>query len=371
LALVDKVGCALIKSVFSKRVNFANIPGIQQVFLPGSNVPLDFVVWFSDTQEAKASDEVYNILQTIPINTVYFIYFSDDELVVANLYGIPRIYESDISSCDASNRLPVFLTMAYLSEYLHVDKEVYQVLDACARPTKVVNPCNKSEYVKIQPETFFEYSGSKGTTCYNNCASLAIALGLYEELQNFTKKIDFGTLISKGAARYGWVVTVERRESFNSGTFLKRAFNGKRSWKVFGCILRSFGLVDGELRADQFGLSYSQFKKMTNIELTDILVRMLYDSLSNEPVSLLTNALAERCKVAKRPLELQLTDLQERYGGEESEWCELELAIATVQFGDQIRLPILEKIYGVDYGVQPYDYTQGVIRTPDPMCEVF
>jgi len=359
--LVDTVASDLLKVSFKTPLDFVQVFEKEPWFMGSNFQPLSYVVEFSDTQDSVSSDSLYNKLNDLPENSYHTSYFSDDGISVHRRDGGTVWLETDISSCDASNGFALFAAVKQLGALHGVGLPLDQLLVQCSRATTVRNPCNREEFLKLLPMSFFEYSGTRLTTVLNNFASLAIALGTFRELCE-TGGGRYSVALTNGALRYGWVLTVEQKKSSNAVTFLKRAFNGRRSWLVYGCILRSFGIVNGTLTPQAFGLEKKVFEGFNYSQLTDTMINTVADSLVNEPPSLLTNAILERCGRATLPEELSISDLQDRYGGEYCEWSELYTAVSDLRFGDVIRLPILESIFSVDYGVSPV--LQGIVE-PD------
>jgi len=359
LCLADNVGADVLKKAFTRPIDLAEVCpttksfGVEDHF----STPPQFIVEFCDCQEASQSDALFKKASQLSEGSFAYYYFSDDGFAVHKYNGRTYVYETDISSCDASNGFAIFASVKQLAKLFKLGFTVDMLLAQCARCTTVHNPCEYTEYVRLLCLFFFEFSGSRLTSVLNNIASVAIALGAYE-LLCLNGDISFTEALIQGALRYGWVLEVAPKESFNAVTFLKRAYNGKRSWKVYGCILRSFGITDGEPCAASFGVTYSEFKLLTDSQKTELLIRQLANSLVNEPGSLLINAVRERAGLSLLPEEVSILDLQERYGGSLFEWEMLRSSILDLSFGDVVRLPILELIYSVDYGVKPvYDDT--------------
>jgi len=371
--LADVVCGPILKAVFRTDVRLDELYKHTRIFIDKSQVliqkerlrdirTLQFTTSFSDCQEPSASDKMFARAASCPTNCAFYFYYSDDGFFVINLEGVIFIFETDISSCDSSNKFALFACVRKMGEALNCTTGVDILLSQCARPTTLFNPDNKSEFVTLQPETFMEYSGTKLTTILNNLASNGVAMGIYEQLCESGVQLNLKSNLERGANRYGWVVTVDERETFNKVTFLKRAYNGTRSWKVLGCIFRSLGTVDGTPRADSFGLSTTEFKKRSHHQLVDILIKQCADQCSNEPGHIIINAIRERAGLPPLREEVSLLDLQDRYGGEEYEWLQLCQEIVDIRFGTVVKLPILELIFNYDYSTVISDITPMVTR---------
>lgn len=348
LPLADILAVEMLKSMMQKRVLVGILPN-------GGN----FYALFSDCQEERRSTEMFLMSKNLRKGDCMYVYYSDDGFFISNFERL-EIFETDISSCDSSNGFPVFACIAFLAKQFGFYDRMLVLLAQCAFPTKVSNPSDPEEYVLLRPETFFEYSGSKLTTVLNNVASLAIAYGTFEMISR--GETDMEACLTLGANSYGWVLDVKRKETFNAVTFLKRAYNGTRSWLTYGCMLRSLGVIDGELTPEKFGLSYAEYRKYTYSELTEILLKQAIKGLVNEPGSVVLNALRERAGLPVGPLEISITDINERYGTEDWEWSVLVNAIHSLKFGDMIRAPVLDKIFNIDYGVSLPPVCYGIAR---------
>lgn len=353
LTLVDKTCVDVCKFFFKQDIYIGTLP-------TGGK----FWAKFKDAQDAPSSDAVFNDARFLAVGDVCFYFYSDDGFLVSNTGGVLEIVETDISSCDASNGFAVFASLYYISSIVGLEGQMRILLSQCTRSTRVVNPDNHGEFVVLEPQSFFEYSGHNATTALNNCASLAIAIGIFKALVADPDR-DLEEACVQGAHRYGWELTTQRKNSFNAVTFLKRAcaISG-RSWKVYGCILRSAGLVDGVPNSTHFGVSYQEFKKAGPIRLAELLLVQLVDGLVGEPGSPVLNALRVRAGYAAYPEEVTIEDLNQRYGTESWEWGALIDSILTLQYGDAITLPVLDKIYHVDYGVEVGEPGQGGVPGP-------
>lgn len=311
-----------------------------------------FTAEFSDSQECDKSTKMFRSMSTLRPFERRYVFFSDDGFFVAKEGVHSFLYETDISSCDASNGFPVFASVFYLAKRLGLGEGAALLLAQCSRPTTIRNPCNKDEYVRLLPETFFEYSGSKLTTLLNNVASLGIAFGTFCRLAS-NDKSTFEECLIQGASAYGWILEVTQKETYNAVTFLKRAFNGTVSWKTYGCIFRSLGLIDGEFSCLKFGLSYLEYRKLSYSDLVDVHLRNAVQGLVNEPGSIVMDALRTRAglSLGNGP-RISVHDLNERYGTASTDWDALIDAILTLRLGDVVFLPVLEQIYCMDYGVK-------------------
>lgn len=363
LALAEVVWPALLKWIFGYTVH-------HEVELGEDKRLIRFEAEYCPTQSAQSSDEMFAAMRNLPNNTVKFVYFSDDGFLTANIDGEHYIFETDFSSCDASNGLAVFTTFHYMARKVFMGEAAKRIISQCARSTKIFNPdaarYGKTEYCVWLPEFFFEYSGNSGTTCYNNIGGVGLFVAIIELMTlRDTYTID-PELIATAAKRYGWKVSVIPRASYNASTFLKRAY-GSRSWLCYGAILRSWGHTDGPAEAEHFGITHREFKHSSTEHLSELLIRQKASELINEPSSPLIEAIRIRAGLQEspRPYVITYEDLAERYGLEKWEWAHLIDSILSLKLGDCITNFALEKIFEVDYGTTPvqdrreYTFTMG------------
>jgi len=313
---------------------------------------LNFIILDCAAQSRKESDLLIHRINSLNNQTLLFVIFSDDGfLVYKDSFGHVAIYETDISSCDSSNGPGVFALAWYVLSRLGSVKTADALISQCARPTKLVNPSNSQEYVVIEPMFLFEYSGSVLTTFLNKLASFSIGFSLYLHILD-NRDVDLSILIPAASRACGWVVTCDKRDTFNQVSFLKRSFSGLVSWKNYGCIFRSLGVFEGAaLTALHFGLTNNEFRSKSMVELFELHLLQRLSAECNEPVSIVLNAWRERCGLSPLPIELPLSSLIERYGGSEFEWADFCSEIHRLQLGVILSHVVLTNIYRVDYSL--------------------
>jgi len=342
LALVDPITPMFLKFIFKKLVLIG--------YIPYNGVDVPFYLLFSDSQAPVDSDLMYNqVVELLQSDGFIYVMFSDDGFFLQVLNQRMSIVETDIASCDASNGFPVFALVYYMATLVGFEHSMAQLLRQCSRPTIIKNP-TASGWFKLWPVFFFEYSGSVLTTILNNVASMCIAVGIYNLLLDNPEASPIDACV-QGASSCGWEITAVERSSMNALTFLKRAYNGKRSWICYGTILRGLGIVKGDLCKEQFGLSKQEFAKLDKKQLFEILLKQTVDGLVNEPASPLINALRERVGYPTTPFVVTYRDLEDRYAAPEWLWPPLISLVSTLKLGDICSLPVLDLIFKVDYGV--------------------
>lgn len=348
-ALVGNVPNELVKFVTSRPFQFKAIDTDSYI---GNIKSMD--AKFSDCATPETSDKLFQEIYNLPEGHFRYNFMSDDGFVAYNNRGIVELYETDISSCDSSNGFAISFILLYIAHRLGYSDDYLVLLAASSRPTTLRNPFEYGEYVKLLSELGFEFSGELTTTAKNNVASICIAFGTYLQLRE-NPGISIKEALEKGAHMFGWLLKVDRRMVGNKMTFLKRAYSedSKRSWLVFGPVLRSFGAVDGKPTAAGFGLTKAAYKKKDYADLTEILIRQKADMLQHEPSSCIMNALRERAYGAHTVEEvISRADICERYDLQEWELAELVDQITSLKFGDVFIGNAIEAIFAMDYGTR-------------------
>lgn len=342
--LLDRVCPDILKKLFKNRVLLSQ-------FWTG----LDLEVWFtfSEAQDPEISKDMYrSILKPRIHNGIEIICFSDDVIGVAYRNGTVTLFEGDISSCDSSNGPAVFGFMYRMIQSLN-PYQADNFVKQCANPTKLENPANPEEFVVLQPEFFFEYSGCLLTTVLNNVAVLLITMGVCELLHENPVRLenDVIELFTKAAELNGWVVTAFTSNVYEKVTFLKRFYDGSESVTALGAILRSLGVFPSGLEASKLGVTTTEFRQMTEEQKLVKSLRVRLDGLVHEPHHLILNAL--RVRAGLQPVEetVPLESLQRRYGHDDYEWYNLVDVLETIQVGDNVHNSLLASIYKMDYGL--------------------
>lgn len=327
-------------------------------YLPNSR-GIRFTISFQDSQESSQSDVMYRRAHSLQPNEVLACYYSDDGFIACrDESGFLTVFETDISGCDSSNGPAVFNTVYAILQSLSLDKgkSMRSSLDAifiqCAMITKFINPSNPREFIFMRPEGFFEYSGSCLTTVLNNVSVVNFFFAYYLALVDNPLSM-FSELVQPAASDVGLLVTCDLWDNFNQNSFLKRAYcvECQRSYKVYGALFRSLGVVDYPLTHLSFGVSNSVFRSSTLDSLFSIHLRQRLDSESNEPVSVVINAFRMRCGLEEMPIVLPTNSLCQRYSCEDYEIYEFCNLLQDVRLGDIVCCSFLCKMFSKDYGV--------------------
>jgi len=340
-------GC-LVDKIAPEIVKVADLTPLRFHEICPNELGLEFTCAFKDCQETLGSDDMFTWFDSG--DSSKSVYFSDDGFLRIVIDGVVSVYETDISKCDMSNRFAVFLwAYARISRVAGV-QFAQRIVKQCAQDTKLYNPENRREFVVLQPETFFEYSGHVMTTVLNNVASRLIFYSIYLAV------IDHGVVsvetIVNAAAAVGYIVTVKECSSLASSTFLKRAYDGARSFLCLGTLLRSFGTIEA-FSPEVFGLTPAQYNTYTKRELFERYGYMRLTGLVNEPGNVILSALRARFGVPERvPHVTPVAALIERYGIHSYDLEVLAGLIHQMSYGDSLSCPALDAIFRVDYSVE-------------------
>jgi hypothetical protein len=335
--LVDKISPEICKKAFKEWIP------ISEFFNSTSLVMLKFC----EAQAPKDSDDMYREAQGLLRDGTYFYIFSDDMFVVRKEGFRVELAECDISSCDSSNGPFVFGFAYYLLRAVGGHDLATALIRQCTNNCRLRNPSEDTEFVLLQPETFFEYSGSVLTTLLNNIASLMIAMGYCQQL--IDNPTTYLADLVAGASRNGWVITASTKSSWHGVTFLKRSYTGSHSFLCLGTIFRSLGVVEEGISCQTLGLSYKAFSCLTDEQKFEKYLFIRVQGYTCENISPVINALFERVGLPKLPEVVSLEDYKLRYGGEDWEWNVLLTEIASLKLGNIIYCNVLNRIYKIDY----------------------
>jgi len=342
-------------------------------------------------------DEVFQHIITgmdAPDDMIFNIIYSDDSCVSGVLCGTPFCFNRDISSCDASNRILTFFIIILLLSNFHTDRAL-GLGEQCTKPITVDNPINRDEKLILQMNGFFLGSGSVLTTVLNHIASYLCCLGfLYEVHMHrgmFTDRAHIARMLMDGAARVGYVVTledcfIENEFVLERLQFLKHSPMRTQSGKVviqknLGTIFHSLGQSDKILTPQTLCVTPEEFHSMSydmqidhywsgvmkgNVHMhADTVVSALRARFNMETaikvrddsvLSVLGREFEEMLTTVPQGsgAEDPITDesLCNRYGLEEYDLVELLSAIRQIHVGYTKPLTALTKIFERDYGLK-------------------
>jgi len=312
---------------------------------------------FVKSTDSVTLDRVGNMLMTDNRNMHF--HHSDDSLF--KLDG--KLYELDISSCDSSNGQPIFDIVSWLFDDTQYKDVIDRCIKQCSLCLKVRDPCNNLNSVKLRGIRPFEYSGSTLTTLLNEVASTLIGIQIsYDKSSNSCDVIN-------SAMSVGYNVTLVLRDNMSQATLLKNSWDGNRSFLNLGAILRSFGTFSGDLpgsskipldiRCEDFCASLVLAYKHSGItSVYKALARRYcyhtgyYDDVVKKVMSYSYNSEFARGEISDDALI-------DRYDVTQSQIDELNYYIVNRPMFQLISLPIIDRIYFVDYGLKIVDPVVG------------
>lgn len=285
-------------------------------------------------------------------NKDQFYFFSDDSILKMN----GSLYEIDISSCDISNRSPIFGILLWLYSGTQFHELAAQTIAQCETPVKLTDPQNKHNKITLQGVRPIEYSGSVLTTLLNNIASLCIGLSIYVNRCNTVDEV------IRAAIAIGYNITCSLKHNFEQLTFLKHSWYDDqsghlRSFLNLGAILRSFGTFTGDLpgsKKDSIELRCQDFcasviKGYVHSGTTSILssLQQKYTYHTGKYDRFVDN---KHYSIGKRG-SIPDVALIRRYGCTHPQIDMLNLLIKKRAMFQHISCEMLDIIYRVDYGL--------------------
>jgi len=277
---------------------------------------------------------------------------SDDSLLKID----GKLYELDISSCDSSNGSPIFDIVLWLFEGTQFHDVMRRCVAQCELPLKLRDPFNFISSVKLQTIRPFEFSGSTLTTLLNEIASTLIGLQI-----SYDKSVTCEQVIQSAIA-VGYNVTLVPRDNMAQATLLKNSWWDGESFLNLGAMLRSFGTFSGdlpgsskiplEIRCEDFcGSLVVAYKHCGSTSVYKALARRYvyhtgyYDDVVCDKLSYSYDSSIKRGDIGDAALIA-------RYGVTQSEIDELCYHIVNRKMFQHLSLPIIDKIYEVDYGLK-------------------
>ncbi len=343
-------------------------------------------------QVVKALDEKEDVEKFFEKDDGLFIrVYSDDMTSRYRSAGLDLLWDSDISSCDSGNGSAMFYLLGLLLYVMGFGMYVATLFRRLKAPITLFNPENRKEFIKVQPKTIFEGSGSPETTPVNHVASTAISISTSVYLWYYSRvpyehegqRFKFSDpeapaavrteILKQAAAAVGHEITVNWCEMVAQTQFLKysplTAVDGlRKNTRNYGTIFRSLGAVDGDLTAVQLGMTKSQFRLASYSTKMERFVGGVIEGLKHEPRSIIMDALRQRfpptgstnipppsfnMDTSERSNSYIPTEsLIERYGGCDAEYQLLAEQILKVCLGDVIYSPLVAKFLSVDYGLE-------------------
>lgn len=239
-------------------------------------------------------------------NYLLVIVYSDDTTYSGCVNGVCFAKNVDISSCDASNKFPIFFGVAKMLAEFNPECAL-GLVKQCTLPITVRNPSSRDGKVVIQVDSAFEGSGTVLTTILNHFAS---GLGarftgfLLSQAGGITRSSHIDKYIVMGSFFGGHKVTIENAGDENGVVlekvqFLKHSMfqttNGTWTYAVnYGTVFRSLGTLEGDLTPEQVGFSVAEFNSSSWNTRMDRFCSGVVKGLCNEPSSTILDALRSR-----------------------------------------------------------------------------
>lgn len=203
-------------------------------------VELEFIAKPTTSSLTRAFSKLQN-----PNGRMYFCYFSDDACLGIRMGTEVRVFNLDISKCDASHTGSLF--QALISATPEIAEDDMRVLvEQCQEPIVIKSRVDTEKKIKLLPNEPTLYSGSTITTVINNLANILIAKAIAESTINSVQDI------VQAAETAGYVVTAEECKIPEDIQFLKYSpcmtTTGEYAPLLnLGVIMRASGTCRGDL----------------------------------------------------------------------------------------------------------------------------
>jgi len=310
--------------------------------------------------------------------------YSDDTVYSGSVQGVKFAKNVDISSCDASNKFPIFYGLGKIMGQFNKECAV-GLLKQCTLPITVRNPSDSTSKITVKLDSAFEGSGTVLTTILNHFAS---GLGarftglLLSRATEVRRSKDIDQYILMGSLLSGHKVTIEDA-SVNGDLVLEKVQFLKHSmlqtttgaWTYainYGTVFRSLGTVEGDLLPEQLGVNSSQFGQLSWNERMDMFCSSVVKGFCNEPQSPIITALHERFHTSCTPTRgggespqvlvqegggrdrsdqtLSIASVMRRYDVTEDELDELIAMIKGIKLGTIYSSRAVSQFSHLDYG---------------------
>lgn len=195
-------------------------------------------------------DQLVSVFERLldPPGSGFFVYFSDDSCFSTRINGIVRIFNMDISSCDASHGPTIFEGLKALVP-LRLRDDIEALIKQCQEPLTIYSRYDSRKSVTIRPKRPVLYSGSTITTCLNNYANLRI----FRQIVKLALTSESLVAAIMSAAEFaGYAVTLSECHDYSDIQFLKHSpvydvYGELHPLINFGVFLRASGNCRGDL----------------------------------------------------------------------------------------------------------------------------
>lgn len=331
------------------------------------NATIEFV----KSADKRRLKQVFLQLLNPPRNTFYFAYHSDDSCVGAHCKDGIIYFNGDIKACDGSHRTALFDVLEKFLSITHGLPNVHA--PALTRAFKYLRSklvlhyhVDKLQKVYYEFLTMRLYSGSTLTTIINNFANLLIALELELLAPNpgSMSREEFKAAYVTAGENVGYILKQQTCTCTEHLQFLKHSptlVDGEIvPWMNLGTYTRGFGTFDGDIphkrgkykeAARNFisGVVRSRLN-WGNHAFNDAFHHLLIEE--SEHKSRISQILdAEVAKsIGEAGPRIPLDALARRYNCSPTELEELCHYISMSSIADLIWLPVVGRLYDVDYG---------------------
>lgn len=312
-----------------------------------------------------------------PEGRFYFVYFSDDSVLsMRQRDGSVRMYNLDISSCDASHGPAVFDALKSIVPDGECRKDIEILVDQCQLPLRIKSKSHPNLCVFLKPKVPKLLSGSTITTAINNLANLAIAMEIVRSYVEAPDGVENPSMVA-AAARVGYILTgctpVKTPQEIQ---FLKHSpvLDTAGQWRPMlnlGVLIRASMTCDGDLPgkgvlmpralAFQRGILSGMYPYLT----TEIL-QLMWKTIGTGP----TRDLDFSKKIGKLTdyprFVVDREEIVRRYSLTPLEYNEL-LDFARLGIGEFIHNGGVSKVLKLDYGLETHS---AITPTPYSSLEI-
>lgn len=249
-------------------------------------------------------------------NHLYFFVYSDDGFFIGNYCNKLILCTTDISSCDASNRFPMFFSVYSLLSAIYQEKAL-GLVEQCTKPLEVVNPSNRDEILTLQVHSCFEGSGTLLTTLINHDANSQIGVSIFTIL-NKLPGVGFNEACQLGSALVGHKLTIDMFNDIEKLQFLKRSpmlctnERGEQQYKMcinMSTVLRGLGTMEGDMSHEQLGISNADFLELPWEQRLQDFCSVVIQGLVHEPSNRILLALRQKFNAYNRVIRLETPEL--------------------------------------------------------------
>lgn len=336
----------------------------------------DCEIIFCSKPKPEFMSQLFTKLSSPTLGSVFY-FFSDDSCYSIRMPdGTVRMFNIDISSCDASHGPGLFHAAHYIIP-LRAQDGAHRMRAQCMLPIEVSNPLNRRERIRLQPRLPRLYSGHGGTTYYNNVANMMIAIAIRNAGANCPDSI------KAAATNAGYKVTVEEShlpyEDLHQLQFLKNspvklADGTLYSLLNLGVYFRGMGFKTGiypgkgPLTPRIHAFNKAVFNGMyhgVSSTLHDIIrARLEADSpapTSKKLLALVAKLNKHKVRDTTSLVTIPDSELYARYDVTDNDIAELHSLMKTCTAGDSVSCRAISAILTADYDLevitQPRRYT--------------